>query len=207
MATKPTPGGSDGTYGTEMNAFLDVSLAADGKVLDGAVFSTSAAPTVDAGIANKKYADDISLSYIKLDDSKATTTDGGTFTSGVWQKRTVTEESDVGGHVTISSSVIVLDAGTYQCQIRCPANRVGAHSSRLRNTTGGSTVLVGTAEFGNTTDTQVSNTYIAGIFSIAGSQNLEIQHKCQTTRSSNGFGRASSMGEAEIYTIVEFWKK
>lgn len=58
MATKPTPGGSDGTYGTEMNAFLDVSLASDGKVKDGAVFSTSAAPSVDAGVANKKYVDD-----------------------------------------------------------------------------------------------------------------------------------------------------
>ena len=58
MATKPTPGGSDGTYGTELNAFLDVSLASDGKVKDGAVFSTSAAPTVDAGVANQKYVDD-----------------------------------------------------------------------------------------------------------------------------------------------------
>lgn len=58
MATKPTPGGSDGTYGTELNEFLDVSLASDGKIKDGAVFSTSAAPTVDAGLANKKYTDD-----------------------------------------------------------------------------------------------------------------------------------------------------
>ncbi len=58
MATKPTPGGSDGTYGTELNAFLEISLAADGKILDGAVFSTSAAPTVDAGVSNKKYIDD-----------------------------------------------------------------------------------------------------------------------------------------------------
>ena len=58
MAAKPTPGGSDGTYGTELNEFLDVSLASDGKVKDGAVISTSAAPSVDAGVANKKYVDD-----------------------------------------------------------------------------------------------------------------------------------------------------
>ncbi len=57
MAAKPTPGGSDGTYGTELNAFLDVSLASDGKIADGAVFSTSAAPSVDAGVANKLYVD------------------------------------------------------------------------------------------------------------------------------------------------------
>ena len=58
MATRPTPGGSDGTWGTKLNAHLAVSLATDGKVLDGAVFSTSAAPTVDAGVSNKKYVDD-----------------------------------------------------------------------------------------------------------------------------------------------------
>lgn len=58
MAAKPTPGGSDGTYGNELNEFLDVSLASDGKIKDGAVFSSSATPTVDAGLANKKYVDD-----------------------------------------------------------------------------------------------------------------------------------------------------
>lgn len=58
MAAKPTPGGSDGTYGAELNEFLDESLASDGKIKDGAVFSSSAAPTVDAGVTNKKHVDD-----------------------------------------------------------------------------------------------------------------------------------------------------
>jgi hypothetical protein len=58
MATKPTVGGSDGTWGTELNAYTDVSLDADGKVDDGAAQTTSAAPTADAELANKKYVDD-----------------------------------------------------------------------------------------------------------------------------------------------------
>ena len=58
MATRPTPGGSDGTWGTELNAHLAVSLAADGKIKDGAAQTTSAAPSADAELANKKYVDD-----------------------------------------------------------------------------------------------------------------------------------------------------
>ncbi len=58
MATKPTPGASDGTYGTEMNAFLDVSLASDGKIINEALQTASTAPVADAALANKKYVDD-----------------------------------------------------------------------------------------------------------------------------------------------------
>jgi hypothetical protein len=58
MATKPTPGASDGTYGTEMNAFLDISLDVNGFVINEALQTTSAAPVADAALANKKYVDD-----------------------------------------------------------------------------------------------------------------------------------------------------
>lgn len=58
MATKPTPGGSDGTYGTELNAFLDESLASDGKVKTEALQTDSTAPVADAAVTNKKYVDD-----------------------------------------------------------------------------------------------------------------------------------------------------
>ena len=58
MATKPTPGGAAGTYGTELNAFLDVSIAADGKVKTEALQTDATAPSANAALANKKYIDD-----------------------------------------------------------------------------------------------------------------------------------------------------
>lgn len=172
-------------------------------VPDNSQTASNAAPTMSKSLVNKKYVD----SYIKLVDSKATTTDGGTFTTGDWRKRTVAEESDIGGHVAVSSSVIVLDAGTYQVSISCPAYKVGLNQARLRNTTGGTTLLVGTAENSTTIDNISTRSVIVGTITVAASQNLEIQHKCSATHSNSGFGLASDQGEAEIYTVAEFWKR
>ena len=56
--TLPTVGSSYNTYGTELNAHINVSHDSDGKIKNGAEQTTSAAPTTDAMIANKKYVDD-----------------------------------------------------------------------------------------------------------------------------------------------------
>jgi hypothetical protein len=70
VANLPTPGGSEGTWGAEYNAFLLESHDTTGKIKDGAVTTTDAAPTVDAGVANKKYVDDnTNLSAVVSTDS------------------------------------------------------------------------------------------------------------------------------------------
>ena len=90
--------------------------------------------------------------------------------------------------------------------VSCPAYRAGAHQARLRNTTGASTVLLGSDEVAANSDACSTNSIIHSRFTIAASQNLEIQHRCSDTQASNGFGAANSFGENEIYTIAEFWK-
>ena len=197
---------------------LGVVTAADAINKDGSVAYTGTGVgfkdeddmTSDSAVATasqqsiKAYID----AYIKLVDSKSATTSGGTATAGSWQKRTVTEESDVGAHVSVSSSVFILDAGTYQCRISAPAFLVNNHQLRLRNTTGGSTVLVGTMEYSVSGTPSQTRSEIVGIFTIAGSQNLEIQHRVETTRATDGFGNGTTdLGEVTIYTIAEFWKR
>ena len=199
--------GSEGDSPTN----VPIEYTADGKikvstslsVLDEDDLSSDGDKVLATQQSIKAYAD----AYIKLVDSKATTTAGGTFTSGSWQKRTVTEETDIGSHVTVSSSVIVLDAGDYQCFISCPAAEVDQHQTRLRNTTAGSTLLLGTNDRAISANSTSNRSIIVGRFTVAASQNLEIQHQCQTTQATNGFGQATSFGENEIYTVAEFWKR
>lgn len=59
MAVRPTPGASDGTYGTELNAHLAVSLDVNGKIATEALQTDATAPSADAAVANKKYVDDV----------------------------------------------------------------------------------------------------------------------------------------------------
>ena len=179
------------------------------EILVGAVLSADTAPAVDAGIVNKKYVEDFVGAYAKLVDSKAAGTDGGTATTGSWFKRTVAEETDVGNNVSVSSSVIVLAAGTYECRIVVPGFQVGSHQTRLRNTTAGSTVLVGTMAYATNgaLNPGGDNSFIAGRFTIAASQNLEIQQRVAATKATDGLGKGRSWGEANIYTVAIFRKR
>ncbi len=78
MATKPTPGASDGTYGTELNAFLAVSLDVNGKIATEALQTDATAPSADAAVVNKKYVDDQLAAVVGTEsDSHSTPTTTG----------------------------------------------------------------------------------------------------------------------------------
>lgn len=195
------------TYFTDANSvdLIKGDPNGDAMLPDGAELATSAAPTTDHAIANKKYADDIIANHVILTEEKAQGSHGGTFTSGDWRKRTVTEKSDTQSLSSVSSSVITLSAGTYLCQISCPAFRVNGHQARLQNTTGASTLVLGTTGYNGTGDATNTRSFIVGIFTVAASQNLEIQHICGSTYATSGFGLAANLG-TEVYTVAHFWK-
>jgi hypothetical protein len=150
-------------------------------------------------------------SYVKVTDTKAAATGGGTFTSGAWQVRTInTENSDAGGICAIAANQITLAAGTYECAIRCPAFQVDQHKCRLYNTTAAAIVtdMLGCTAFCPASDATQTDSIIVGRFTIAAAQALEVQHWCRTTRATVGFGAGdfSLDGTSEIYTVAEFWK-
>lgn len=151
-------------------------------------------------------------------DLKATTIDGGTFTSGAWQTRELnTTIFDADSIVTVSSNQFTLGVGSYTIKFAAPGFDVSRHQARLYDVTAGATVASNTGIPGNGISQAVSTntaypsvTFAVGHARItvsSGTRTYEVQHKCNTTKNANGFGVATDMGEDEIYTVVKIYKE
>lgn len=141
--------------------------------------------------------------YILIRDEKAQNTAGGTFTSGAWQTRTLnTEASDAGGYASLSSNQITLAAGTYRVTIRCPAYLCDQHQARLYNISDSAVTLIGTSEYSPAGGAVPTASIIMGRFTITASKIFEVQHRCTTTRATDGYGIAANF-TTEVYTIAE----
>lgn len=141
-------------------------------------------------------------SIVVLEDQKAQNTAGGTFTSGAWRTRDLnTEVSDTGGLCSLSSNQFTLTAGTYEILAIVPAQSVDQHQARLQNTTGATTLLTGTTSHIGSSTAAITYSFINGIFTVAASQALEIQHRCATTQPTVGFAGAANL-TTEVYTKV-----
>ena len=145
--------------------------------------------------------------YVWVNDEKVLGTNGGTFTNGAWRVRDINQEkSDVGGIASIAANQITLDVGTYRCLITAPGWKVDRHVARLFDTTAAAVLLEGTSESAAAVDSTTTPSRIVGRFTLAVQSVLEIQHQCQTTAATAGFGLATFIA-TEIYTVAEFWRE
>ena len=145
--------------------------------------------------------------YINIQDVKADGTSGGAFTAGAWQTRTLnTIVSNVGGYAALAANQISLAPGIYQCDITAPGYGVNDHVARLQNITTATTIASGSSgRSSGSSSHEVSR--IRSYFTLTSLSILEIQHWCETTNGTDGFGRASNfVTDNEVYTVAEFWK-
>lgn len=184
---------------TDLSADAILSLVSAGGTV---LITNPTGPTTNLEINFASSADN---GYCAVGDKKSSGTDGGTFTSGAWQTRTVnTEIVDDSNLVTISGNRITLQPGTYRTTITAPAYAVDGHQIRLQDVTHGTTLFIGTVERAAASDDSVTRSQLVGQFTVATLVYLEIQHKCATTNAGDGFGKAASFGD-EWYTIATFW--
>lgn len=153
------------------------------------------------------------IKYILIKDEKASGDTSGTFTAGDWRTRDLTVIAhDDTGQVSLNSNQFTLPAGTYVCNAKAPAETVRQHTARLQNITDGTTTLPGSTGLDNEVSGSLRTagySFITGTFTISAPKTFELQHQGRDTRATTGFGvRGGSLWtvEAEVYSVIEFWK-
>jgi hypothetical protein len=147
------------------------------------------------------------LPYIRVEDQKTSGTSGGTFTSGAWRTRDLNiEVEDTHSIASLASNQITLPAGTYSVRFSSTAAACDRHQSRIQDITGAATLVLGLNSYAGFTGLQMSTTQGAGRFTLSATSAIELQHRCQTTRATDGFGYAMSWG-IEVFSIVEIRKE
>ena len=140
-------------------------------------------------------------------DEKSAGTQGGGFTSGSFQTRTLNTEltNQISG-ASLSSNQITLPAGTYYVYAQAPAYYVEYNRLKLRNITDSSDTILGHMQYFDTTGNVSGFVNLMGRFTIGASKVFELQHRCSVTRATNGFGTTLSFSLTEVYADVQIWK-
>ena len=174
-----------------------------GQVVSGTYYSVRYDPSldVDGAFILLNLSEEIIVS-----DEKASGVDGGSSSAGVWATRDLnTVKINTIGGASLSSDQITLPAGTYKIKASAPANNVNKHKVRLQNITDATTIEVGTSINGSTSSTaDITTTHscIDSCFTITGTKVIELQHRCELTVPSTGFGSGVGFGVAEVYSLV-----
>lgn len=123
--------------------------------------------------------------------------DRGTFTSGAWTARIFNTSNSGSSYITLdgTGTQITLQPGRYRIVASAPAYRVDGHATRLQNITDGTTSLLGTMEYcPSAADSSQTRSMIQGSVFIDTATVFEFQHRCSTTRATDGLGNYVSLG-------------
>ena len=141
--------------------------------------------------------------YIK--DVKSSGTNGGTFTSGAWQTRDLnTLEGDT-EFVSLSANQIILSSGKYIIEASATAMQVNGHVIKIRDITNSIDINIGTPVYAASSGASNLSQVISDL-EITSNTTLEVQHRCNTTKATNGLGNPLNFGVDEIYTQVKITK-
>lgn len=137
-------------------------------------------------------------------DVKASGNDGGDFTAGSWIARDLNDLRGDSSFIKIDGdSIFTLDSGIYEITATAPARRVDEHQIRLYNKTTSTIAAVGTAM--QAASASPPSTLITVVNVTLAQEEFVIQHRCETTRNTDGFGSGVSWG-SNVFTQVRIQK-
>lgn len=195
--------------GSVTEAKLDPGLTFDtDRIVDEAI---TTAKIEDGAVTSDKLADDISLFTINnaltVLDTRSSGTDGTSLTGGSYNTREFQVELNTISGASVGSNQITLPAGLYYIDASAASGPTGSTASyterlRLYNLTTGSTAKRGLS-FSHTSDDDDAVVEMKGVFSLASTSVLELQHYISTNGQA---GRAVNDGEAEEYLQATIFK-
>jgi hypothetical protein len=142
--------------------------------------------------------------YIK--DVKSSGTDGGTFTSGAWQTRDLnTLEGDT-GFISLASDQFILSPGKYDIYATAPGININDNVAKLRNITDSTDDIIGSVSNTSVGTGEGNIATVMGQITITSSKTFELQHQCETTRATDGYGRAAGFTVSAIYSQIKIRK-
>lgn len=162
----------------------------------------------DGALAVPGYADPVFEQYLlHIKDLQTANTAGQALTASDFRTARLNTEStnEITG-ASLSSNVITLPSGTYFIHGWVMVYGTDKYKSRLRNTSDGSTTLVGAQGYtGSAGADHVRNelAFITGRFTIAAEKNFEIQVYPATTGTQ---GTPANFSEQELYADICIWK-
>ncbi len=160
-------------------------------------------------IADANEAEDINDLIMIVEDVKAFSAAGGTFTSGADQTRDLnTVQHNTIDGASLAVNQITLPAGTYEVDWSCPAFDVNNHFSWIYDTTGSAILLQGQASYTVNTTNVTTHSLGMGVFTITEESVLEVRHRCAVTSGNvNGFGVNTSIsGFDSVYSQIRIKK-
>ncbi len=172
---------------------------------------TAGAGTTDPGSdsANWLLLSFLPDGYLKVSDRKANTVDGGTAVSAdITQTRTLnTVEINTITGASLASNVITLPAGTYTYKGRAPSFTGGRQRIFLYNSSDSVYTGLGNNTYNNAASS-MQDSNISGQFTITANKNYTLRHYTETNAGGSGaaLGLATSTGQLEVYSELEFFK-
>jgi hypothetical protein len=146
-------------------------------------------------------------SFLHVADHQSTSTNGGTFTAGAERTRVLNTvlTNEIAG-ASLGSNQITLPSGTYYIEAIAPAYAVNAHRTKVRDTTGSADLLIGISAYSSSSGAGFVAGLVSGRFTLSTESVIEIQSRCASTKTSNGFGVYTGVGPNEVYSSAKIWK-
>ena len=147
-------------------------------------------------------------SYAIICDEKAAGTNGGDFSASTWTTRDLnTEIADPDSIVSISSNQFTLGAGSYLIEAIATAKECNRHIARIYNATTTTVVAYGMSAHASSGGSVTDTATVTARVTITGDTAFEIQHWCQSSRTSYGLGLANDASVVNKYTTVKIFKE